>query len=104
MSKNADILEVVTAFMGAGLGALGFGFAGVLVFALLLEKLVFVIAVPGVISAAASELVPGSGVSSPVRSGDQSLVLLVLGALLVRLRWGVGLKLYSEILPLVNRF
>ena len=45
-----------------------------------------------------------SGVSIPCRRGDRFRVLLVLGALLVRLRWGVLLRLYSEILSLlVNR-
>ena len=64
-----------------------------LVLTLLVERSVFVVADPAVISAAAIGFFPGTGVSSAVRSGDRSLVPLALGTLLVRLRSDVGLRL-----------
>ena len=91
-------------YRDAPAGSLGFGLLVPLMLKLLVERSVFVVAVPGVISAAAFGSLPGNGVSSPVLSGDRFLVLLVLGTLLVRLRLDVGLRLYSGILPLVNRF
>ena len=68
-----------------GVSGTGFGFVKVSVLLLLIDT--------GVTALVASRGLVGSGVSRSVCRGDRFRVRLVLGTLLARLRYGVGLKL-----------